>query len=642
MVIEEYQKVEPFFAWLFASMPVFLIAMVAFVVIGFLIGYLMCAFRHGPSEGFNVLFKSLITSVPDLVLTSPRRTMAIARLAVKESLRRYVLVVFAIFVLLILLGGWFLDGDSEHPARLYISFVLTSTNFLILMLAMVLSTFSLPNDIKSRTIYTVVTKPVRSGEIVLGRILGFSIVGTALLILMCLVSYVFVVGGLRHSHNVVADDIEFVDEGNAGQGRTTYNSHHRHEIIIDEDGNAYAEHAKGHTHSVTLDGEGENAKITVGSPEGMLQARVWQLGQLRFVDQQGADIEGKNVGEEWMYRKYIAGPMRGGATEFAIWRFNNVTPDRFASALTAEEKAAWDKDASTRNEEEQALAERADYKQGLPLELTLAVFRTNKGDIEQRVRGEIRIQNPDTGKQVRSEPIEFISQEFSVQSLTIPRTLQVRDEATGELKSVDLYNDLVNEGEVEILVNCADSHQYFGAATPDLYLRAADRSFGWNFFKGYLSIWLQMIIVVCFGVTLSTMVSGPLALLGSIGVFIFGFCQHFVENLGRSILFGEKTAFGGGPIEALIRILTQRSISTELDIPGTSIIKMFDQGITGLMWAVVQVLPNFSNFDTSRYVAYGYNIDGNLLAQQGLITLMYTIGLTIVGYFILKSREIAA
>ena len=37
--------------------------------------------------------------------------------------------------------------------------------------------FSLPADIKTKTIYTVVTKPVRPGEIVLGRIVGFSLVG---------------------------------------------------------------------------------------------------------------------------------------------------------------------------------------------------------------------------------------------------------------------------------------------------------------------------------------------------------------------------------------------------------------------------------------------------------------------------------
>ena len=51
----------------------------------------------------------------------------------------------------------------------------------VLALALFLGVFSLPNDIQNRTIFTIVTKPVRPLEIVLGRILGFGAIGTLLL-----------------------------------------------------------------------------------------------------------------------------------------------------------------------------------------------------------------------------------------------------------------------------------------------------------------------------------------------------------------------------------------------------------------------------------------------------------------------------
>ena len=57
--------------------------------------------------------------------------------------------------------------------------MLTATSYLVLLLALFLSSLSLPADIKNRTLHTVVTKPVRPSEIVLGRILGFAAVGTA-------------------------------------------------------------------------------------------------------------------------------------------------------------------------------------------------------------------------------------------------------------------------------------------------------------------------------------------------------------------------------------------------------------------------------------------------------------------------------
>ena len=88
-------------------------------------------------------------------------------------------------LLLLVAGHVFGYGQSRpvyNPARVYLSFVLTSTNYLVLLMALLLSAFSLPNDIKNRTIYTVVTKPIRASEIVLGRTLGFAAVGTAMLV----------------------------------------------------------------------------------------------------------------------------------------------------------------------------------------------------------------------------------------------------------------------------------------------------------------------------------------------------------------------------------------------------------------------------------------------------------------------------
>ena len=75
--------------------------------------------------------------------------------------------------------------------------------------------------------------------------------------------------------------------------------------------------------------------------------------------------------------------------------------------------------------------------------------------------------------------------------------------------SCNLFEDLVADGRVEIWLRCLQPAQYFGAAQPDLYLRARDASFAWNFAKGYFGIWLQMVLLIGFGVTFSTFLSGP-------------------------------------------------------------------------------------------------------------------------------------
>ncbi|MFT5299730.1 MAG: hypothetical protein ACI814_000503, partial [Mariniblastus sp.] len=173
MVVDP-EKFLPFQTWLVQNLPTFGLILLAAVVLGVLFGYIVATFRHGPFEAFYTVAQVISQAIPDFMFTSPRRVFAIARLAIKEALRRKViLVTFAIFAASLLFGGWFMDNGSENPDQIYVNFVLWGTQLLILLMGMLISAFSLPDDIKNKTIYTVVTKPVRPTEIVLGRIVGF-------------------------------------------------------------------------------------------------------------------------------------------------------------------------------------------------------------------------------------------------------------------------------------------------------------------------------------------------------------------------------------------------------------------------------------------------------------------------------------
>ncbi len=106
-------------------------------VLGFLISYLIAMVRMGPGEGFYAVAKVISDLVRiDLPGTRLSRLWAIAKLSFMEAIRRKVLVVFAIFIVLCMFGGWLLDQRAEHPAQLYISFVLNATNLLVLLLGL--------------------------------------------------------------------------------------------------------------------------------------------------------------------------------------------------------------------------------------------------------------------------------------------------------------------------------------------------------------------------------------------------------------------------------------------------------------------------------------------------------------------------
>jgi len=132
----------------------------------------------------------------DLVSLSPRRIWALARLTFLEAYRRKALAVFVVFALLFMFAGWFIGGDDSEIApdqvKIYVSFVLRTISWLTLPMVLVLSCFGIPEDIRLRSVHTVVTKPARRIEIVLGRILGFSLIGTLVLTVMSVIGWIWI------------------------------------------------------------------------------------------------------------------------------------------------------------------------------------------------------------------------------------------------------------------------------------------------------------------------------------------------------------------------------------------------------------------------------------------------------------------
>lgn len=691
------------------------------------IGWLAAVFRHGPGRGTAIVGGSVSGGLIDLIRISPRRIYGLAWLAAREAFRRRIWVVLVIFALILMFAGWFLNPNTDSPAQLYLSFVLTSTTFLVLLLALFLSVFSLPNDIKNKTIYTVATKPVRASEIVLGRVLGFSAVGTLFLLAMAAASYLFVATSLRHTHELLDEDLIAVREQGeivAYTGLTSNEKNHRHEVTIDlrdfspgltvgeaaddgglridyvgysaadagirigdvllevdgkpaESGAAESlllgmagsevdvkiasdgppqEHtlqrvianfetgsARDHTHPITALWEGEQKlRYEIGREQGMLNARVPMWGQLRFRNPQGDaadasswqfDERGINVGKMWTYRSYI----RGNTLAAAIWTFDDVSE--------------------------------TEYPDGLPLDMDIRVFRGHKGDIRQGITGSLRIRNPDTG--VASRERIFVAQEFEVDRIHIPRTMTSVDGAP-----LDLFKDLVTEdGRVEVWLRCVNPGQYFGMAQADVYIRAPDASYTMNFIKGFAGIWLQMVMITAMGVLFSTFLSGPVGMILTLSAILVGFFTQDIANMTLSVLDPDRSAaevevinryYGGGPVEAFYRIITQKNLTADLELPVygkvddkeriekvddkewnvyldvEAVIKTVDYGVMWCMEKVLLVLPDLSQFDNVERLAHGFVIWPDTLLRQMTTALAFILCSYVASCFILRSRELAA
>jgi ABC-type transport system involved in multi-copper enzyme maturation permease subunit len=608
MVLE--QELLPYFQWLLTGDTGSLGALIRFLLVGaglglfsISIGYLLSAARHGILRGGDVVYSTLAGGLSELWQTSARRVWALARLAIKEALRRRVLAALVVFLVVLLFANWFLSTDHQQPARLFVSFVLTASTYLVLGVAILLSAFSLPSDFKTKTVYTVVTKPVRASEVILGRILGFGLIGTLLLVVMGIASYVFVIRSLNHSHLVETSSLVRVDDSQGNlvgrDGRTTNSGDHRHDVEIDEQGNGTAQPMHGHTHDISQRGD----QLVVSPPLGFLRARVPQYGKIRFIDRQGAEKDsGISVGSEWAYRSFIDGNTQAAA----IWKFSNV--------------------------DDSLAIEDAQGREFLPLGLIVRVFRSHKGVIGQAITGSIQLRNPIT--KVASSPIPFAARDAQIDLRDIPREL-VDDK---DQRPIDLFDDLVSEQEeLEVVIQCLERGQYFGFAQADCYLRLPEGSSQINLAKVYLSIWVQMIIVTSVGVAISTLVSGPVALLFTASFILLGFFrQDFLDIATGNV-------YGGGPAESMLRIANQSNVMVQLEPTlGAQLVQGFDQYFARpVMWGVAQLLPDFAAFSTVSYAADGYLVPWNRVFQDVTVCAGYIVGLAILGFFLLRTREVA-
>jgi hypothetical protein len=379
---------------------------------------------------------------------------------------------------------------------------------------------------------------------------------------------------------------------------------------------------KGHKHRIVTrwvpdDTDQGTINFEVGPPEDMLRARVPRYGSLRFRDSRGDAKDpttwkfsdrGISVGKIFAYRSYI----RGNTLAAAIWTFDGLRAE--------------------------------DYPDALPLDVNIRVYRSHMGKIDAGITGSIVVRNPDTNR--RSRERIFTGKDFTVDRVDIPRKLVDR-----QGQPVDLFDDLVTEdGRTEIWIRCMDPGQYFGMAQADVYIRQRDASYTVNFVKGFAGIWLQVVLVTSLAVLFSTFLSGPVAMLLTITSVILGFNKGFLDRIALSVLAPEKMkeiaahdrVYGGGPLEAFYRIITQQNLVVELEAgPLRTLIKSVDWILMTCVDNLLHLLPNFEQFLEVKYLSHGYDIQADLLWQHAFATLAFLLVAYIIGYFLMKTRELA-
>jgi len=416
----------------------------------------------------------------DFLNLSPKRVWAISRLTILEAWRRKALWVFAVFAVLMMFAGWFLDSELRADMQLKnaVSFALTTVLWLSIPVLLLLSCWGIPEDIRVRSLHTVVTKPVRRNEIVMGRILGFSTVSATIVAIMGVVGYVWVL------RQVPEND------------QPRLSTWDRISLAV------------GLLPNISIEADPEKNLPAIDEPAKKF-CRTPVYGRLEFVDREGAVAnKGINTGDIWEFRSYI----EGGTKSAARYKFPVDEP---VDQIKMESRF------------EAFRTHKGRIGQSLLVRYVLVNPKTS-----------LRVPLPSFEIKEFSLNEQFIKREVSYYDEDIKDTRTV--DVFKDLVYFD-EDDKIKHNVLQIEVQCLDSGQYLGMARTDFFIRLPDRTFLMGYMKAVFGIWLLTVFVVSIGVTASTFVKGPIATLLTFSVLIVG--QGFREFMIK-LITGEQKGGG--------------------------------------------------------------------------------------------------
>jgi len=121
-----------------------------------------------------------------------RSIWAVARNTIRQAIRMKIAAAFIVLLLVIIpIMGLTITGDDTIKGRLqsFLAYSMALVSLLLSLLTIIVAAFTLSDDIRKKRIYTVITKPIRRFELLLGKSLGVIILDLLILIPIAVIIY---------------------------------------------------------------------------------------------------------------------------------------------------------------------------------------------------------------------------------------------------------------------------------------------------------------------------------------------------------------------------------------------------------------------------------------------------------------------
>ncbi|MDP9175357.1 MAG: ABC transporter permease [Planctomycetota bacterium] len=182
----------------------------------------------------------------------------------------------------------------------------------------------------------------------------------------------------------------------------------------------------------------------------------------------------------------------------------------------------------------------------------------------------------------------------------------------------------VSGGNYDLVVRCRNTGHLAGFFPASLQLVVSTENFEWNLLKSLSILWMMSILVIALAVACSTFLSWPIAivlvvvlLLGRWGV------NHLADttgaDLGRQIVNDFKVS----------------------DAPVAKVVSSSVETLSATLRYVARVLPDPSSFDAIDKIEQGISVPSQKLAEAFAMMGGFGVPAIVIGYLILKNKEVA-
>jgi hypothetical protein len=117
---------------------------------------------------------------------------AVATNTIRQAIRLKIAAIFTVLLIVLLpILGFTATGDGTIKGKLqtFVSYGLSLTTLLLCLLTIITSVFSVTSDIQQKQIYTVLTKPIRRFQLLLGKLIGVILLDIIMLTLFAAIIY---------------------------------------------------------------------------------------------------------------------------------------------------------------------------------------------------------------------------------------------------------------------------------------------------------------------------------------------------------------------------------------------------------------------------------------------------------------------